>query len=116
MLHKPSFSVIVLVLLLVSMSFLVPMETFGAGKSRTTADSGGKNGFVAWYNYLALDSSGFPVVSYHDTTNNNLKVMRCNDALRRRRREYYLSRHYAQCREIHLPGLGQEWLSSGQLY
>ena len=36
-------------------------------------------GNVGFDSSLTLDSSGFPVVSYYDISNNDLKFMRCND-------------------------------------
>ncbi len=53
----------------------------GGDESITTSDTEEFSGF---YTSLMLDSSGFPVVSYHmgstDNINEGLKVMHCNDA------------------------------------
>ena len=43
----------------------------------TTMDSGG---FVGTYTAIAIGADGFPVVSYYDFTNGNLKVAKCINA------------------------------------
>jgi hypothetical protein len=50
--------------------------TCTAGNTITTVDSSGD---VGLWNSLALNSSGFPVISYHDNTNLDLKLVVCGN-------------------------------------
>jgi hypothetical protein len=49
-----------------------------SGNTINTIDS---TGDVGIYPSIKLDSSGFPIVAYTDTTNSSVKVVHCNDAL-----------------------------------
>ena len=57
------------------MSVLMP-SAHGAD-AKVTAD---RSGNVGLFTSIVLDSLGFPVVSYWDVTNRDLKVLHCNDA------------------------------------
>jgi cell division septation protein DedD len=49
---------------------------YGEGGTITSPDSAGE---VGYYTSLALDGSGYPVVSYHTGDSADLKVLHCND-------------------------------------
>ncbi|MEX2013826.1 MAG: hypothetical protein WD896_00535, partial [Parcubacteria group bacterium] len=54
-------------------------DTDGECTGNESSTSPDTTGNVGQNPSIVLDSSGFPVVSYEDTTNNDLRVMHCND-------------------------------------
>jgi cell shape-determining protein MreC len=48
-----------------------------SGNTLTTVDSAG---VVGWYISITIGTDGFPVISYYDNTNHDLKVAKCVDA------------------------------------
>ena len=53
------------------------VDCAGSNESLENPDTGGD---VGLYSSVQVDGSGFPVISYYDATNDDLKVMHCNDA------------------------------------
>lgn len=58
-------------------STLADLPPPAAASILTTVDSAGN---VGWHTSLALNGSGYPVISYYDVTNDDLKVAVCNNA------------------------------------
>ena len=79
-----AFRGLVLLLLLIPLALLLGEKTSlaapppsAAVSILTTVDS---TGYVSLDTSLALNSNGFPVISYYDSTNDDLKVAVCNNA------------------------------------